>query len=56
MVDSKSVGGCITTVLAFTLNEAFKSDITFITLTAVGFSTILYNVIRIKNEWHKNNQ
>jgi hypothetical protein len=53
MVDIKSIGGFVSTVLAFKLNEAFKSDITFLTLTAVGFGTLLYNVVRIKNEWQK---
>lgn len=53
MVDTKSLGGFISTVLAFKLNETFKSDITFSVLTFVGLSTIIYNVVRIINEWKK---
>lgn len=56
MIDCKSLGGFISTVFIFKINQQIETDITFITLTAVGFSTLLYNIMRIKNEWRKTNK
>lgn len=56
MVDTKSIGGFLCTVLAFKLDETVKSDTTFLVLTFVGLSTIFYNVVRTKNEWKKPKQ
>lgn len=51
MVDTKSIGGTIATILLSIASDVTKSDITFLMFIALSSSTIVYNIIKTTNEF-----